>query len=738
MKSKKWISYLLIIVVITILTFFVYGCTFINQAKKVLYDEKVNYMKEISIKTSQNVQSYINGYLTTVDAISSFISIHDPYDTKHILEMLQAEAEKNDFKRMGIISPDGTAVTTDGLTLELADRPYFERAMQGKSTVSNELLVDKADGAEINVIASPVYYEGEVVQVIFATKTQEGFSNLLQMESFNGEGYSYIITSDGNAAVKTNHPSSIQNYTNLFDEIHPHLISDKNFLKMKEDIANGQAGTFENKEVNKKTQVYYTKVGINDWWLVSVVPSESISQKSDKLIMELTFFTIIVVLLVSSLSITIMVNMNRSNKKLEHIAYTDKVTGFSNWHKFCIDAKNNLEKNKNIDYAMVSIDVKKFSVLNDLFGHNMGDSTLQFIANIISADMQPMETFARASMDKFAIMMEYKNKRGIIDRIEQLSAAVKNLIESYTIELSAGVYLIEEKNLSIEILNDRANIARNIAKQKNNTYYSFFNEKNRLDILREKEIENVMHAALRSGEFEVYLQPKYSIKTNSIIGAEALVRWNRKEFELIPPDEFIPLFEKNGFIRDLDLYMFEQICSLLSQWSRNEKVRVVPISVNLSRGHLSDKNLPQKFSKIMKRYQVDPKFLEFELTESAIYSDTENMKNMMKRIRALGINISIDDFGSGYSSLGTLKDLPIDVLKLDKSFFDDLFDHENGQSIVVDVLSMSKRLGLVTVAEGIETVEQVEFLKTTECDIIQGYYFSRPVMTEKFEKLIGI
>ncbi len=258
MRSKRWVTYLIMVAIIINLVFFGCGYSFILQAKNVLYQEKVNYMKEISLKTAQNIQGYIEGYVTTVDAIAAFVSTHDPYEIEHVISILQTECEKNNFKRMGIILPDGTAITTDNMTFDFNDREYFRQAMNGKSVVSDKLLVDKADGKEINVIAAPVYYNNEVVEVIFATKTQENFSDIMQIESFGGEGYSYIITSDGSPVVKTTHPNSVGDYSNLFDEIRARDIMGENLDRMQNDILNGKDGTFENDRKSIKSQIYYT------------------------------------------------------------------------------------------------------------------------------------------------------------------------------------------------------------------------------------------------------------------------------------------------------------------------------------------------------------------------------------------------------------------------------------------------------------------------------------------------
>ncbi len=708
-KSKKRISYLLIVSILINVIFLCGGYAFIAQAKRALFNEKSNYMREISLKTAQNIESYINGYLTTVEAIAAFVSTHDPYDIDHVVTILRMEAEKNGFKRMGVILKDGTAITTDGKTVDFSDREYFAEAMKGKSVVSDKLLVDKVDGKEINVVAAPVFYNGAVEEVIFATKTQEDFANIMQISSFGGEGYSYIITADGSPVVRTTHPNSVGEYTNLFDEISKN-VSDANYRTMKLNMAQGLDGTFENRAGAVRKMVYYSKVGINDWWLISVVPSKVISFQSDKLIIELTIFMLLVVLALSALCIITVFNTNKSNKRLQQIAFYDKITGFYNWDKFIIDAKEMLDTQIHAQYALVSLDIKKFSVLNDLFGHARGDNTLKAFAVIINETIGENDIFARVSDDKFAILMQYENREQIVDCIAQLSQAVRNIASDYTIEVFAGIYLIDKETASIDIINDRATIARNVAKQSTDSNYSFFDEKTRLEILKDKEIENAMHEALKAHEFAVYLQPKYSVKTERVIGAEALVRWQKPDGTLIPPNDFIPLFEKNGFIRQLDLYVFEQVCFLLSKWRAHGNMQELPISVNISRVHISDNHLPQKLLKIMEEYQINPEQLEFELTESAVYADTENMKSMMRRIRSLGIRIAIDDFGCGYSSLGTLKDLPIDVVKL----------------------------GLKTVAEGIETIDQIAFLKATDCDIVQGYYYSRPIQAKDFEALISI
>ncbi|MEG0338850.1 MAG: EAL domain-containing protein, partial [Oscillospiraceae bacterium] len=295
-------------------------------------------------------------------------------------------------------------------------------------------------------------------------------------------------------------------------------------------------------------------------------------------------------------------------------------------------------------------------------------------------------------------------------------------------------YEIGDEKSDIHVLSDRANISKAIVKKQSAIHYHFFKDENRADILREKEIENIMQQSLDDGEFKVYLQPKYSLSTETVAGAEALVRWQRQT-QIIMPNDFIPLFEKNGFIRNLDLYMFRSVCALLAKW-QELNMPLVPISVNISRVHLSNESLPTELADIARSYGVPTNLLEIELTESAVFLDTEHMISIMRRIKELGFMISIDDFGSGYSTFAALKDLPADIVKIDKSFLDNAIDDNRGEQILKSIIDMTHGLCLVCVAEGMETKSQQIFLTKAGCDIAQGYYYSRPITIELFEQLV--
>ena len=245
-----------------------------------------------------------------------------------------------------------------------------------------------------------------------------------------------------------------------------------------------------------------------------------------------------------------------------------------------------------------------------------------------------------------------------------------------------------------------------------------------------------MDQAYSNNNFVVNYQPKYRIADNACVGAEALIRWNHNEYGLIPPNRFIPYFEKNGFIQKIDLFVFESVCKFLATWNKNNK-KPITISCNLSRLHLQNPELPKTLLEIANRYEINPSSIELELTESLMHKDPQKLIDTMNALKKEGFKISIDDFGSGYSSLNLLKDIPADTLKIDKEFLSKSSDGSNGTIILSSVMTMAKELNMSTIAEGVETLDEVNILKRIGCEMVQGFYFARPMTHDNFYEILN-
>lgn len=457
----------------------------------------------------------------------------------------------------------------------------------------------------------------------------------------------------------------------------------------------------------------------------------------NNVITSMIIITIIMTIIFIGIILYIKKWQNENKSKLEKIAFYDSLTDEKNSTKFIIDAEEKLKSDKICKYQLLYLDIDGFKMLNDIFGYKVGDNLLVHISEVIKKNINKGELFCRGYADHFFLLMNYYDNKNTIERIKNIEKDI-HMFEKYSqiankFTIGYGVYIINEDDKSINKIMDKAEFARRFESQNHNKNIVFYDETMIRAELYEIEIKDRMYFALENEEFEIYFQAKYSISKEKSIGAEALVRWNIPKKGLLSPFEFIPIFEKNGFIIKLDMYVLDKVCLKISEWVK-EGLRLIPVSVNMSRIHMRDIDyFIQSISQILKKYNIDSELIEIELTESALFEDTNMMIEAMARLKELGFGISLDDFGAGYSSLNILKDLPIDIIKLDKEFLDNNYGGRKFEVIICNIVKMAKELNLVVVAEGVETHEQAMFLSKIGCDIAQGYLYSKPMPAKEFE-----
>lgn len=298
-----------------------------------------------------------------------------------------------------------------------------------------------------------------------------------------------------------------------------------------------------------------------------------------------------------------------------------------------------------------------------------------------------------------------------------------------------GIYEITDRSVPVEQMCDRALLAADSIKGQYNEFFAVYDDNLCHKLLREKAITDAIEPALLEEQFIVYFQPKYSLRENRMAGAEALVRWCHPEWGLLAPGEFIPLFEKNGFISRLDRYVWEHTCRQLRAW-KDQGYPLLPVSVNVSRADVYQLNLVEVLLQLANKYEINPKYLHLEITESAYAENPGQLISTVEQLRKQGFVVELDDFGSGYSSLNMLSQMKLDILKLDMKFTRNELEKSAEQSIMNDIISMAHRIGLHVVAEGVETKEQVDRLRAIGCDYVQGYYFAKPMPAVEFEKIL--
>lgn len=425
---------------------------------------------------------------------------------------------------------------------------------------------------------------------------------------------------------------------------------------------------------------------------------------------------------------------------MERIHSRDYLTGLYTLSGFIKEAMKIISEPSDYSYAIIYTDLDKFKNINNEWGYSIGDEVLVYYSQLLSIHTLPSEICCRISDDKFLMLLKYKNREEIINRIDITNDIIikdfNNRFSKQKLIITGGLYYLKPEDKVLSLAIDKANLARKTIKGFHKSKIAVYDHSLHVQLSREKMIENHMYEALNNNEFIVFMQPKIDLNTNELIGAEALVRWKQPSGEIIGPNEFIPLFEKNGFISELDFYVYEKTMIYLRKWLDMGKKPLV-ISINVSKVHLYDSNFIQKLEKLVEKYNVPANLIELELTESIFVKGLDRLVNVINYMRKKGFLISIDDFGSGYSSLNLLKTLPVDILKIDGDFFKQNHMGEHEKIIISSIISLAKGLGLKVISEGIETEEQVNFLKENSCDMAQGYWFYRPMPMLEFMNLIN-
>ncbi len=426
--------------------------------------------------------------------------------------------------------------------------------------------------------------------------------------------------------------------------------------------------------------------------------------------------------------------IKQASKAIAYQVSYDDLTGLLNKTTFCQQVQKILETNPNEEFEIMSMNIERFKIINDLFGEKTGDKILKYLADFLKKTNLPQSVSGRLHSDIFLLFYPKGNNNR-----ERFMKALKVLAGSFTLDykilLRFGVYPIKERNLTVSTMIDRTLLALLKVKESGMVDIFEYDTAMRNSLMVEQSIVNDMNDALTKKQFVVYLQPKYDANKANIVGAEALVRWIHPVKNQIPPSEFVPVFEHNGFIFKVDQFVWEETCRILRKWLDDGR-NPPPISVNVSRIDFYNTQLVNIFDNLIKRYDLPPRLLELELTESAYTDNPQQIIEITKELQSKGFKILMDDFGSGYSSLNMLKELPVDILKIDLKFLDNNGEKGRGGNILNSIIRMAKWMQMPVIVEGVETKAQADFLRTIGCNYIQGYYFSKPVPIEEFEKLL--
>jgi len=428
-----------------------------------------------------------------------------------------------------------------------------------------------------------------------------------------------------------------------------------------------------------------------------------------------------------------------ARKALDWQLRHDELTGLANRTHFSTYVKSSLaEKNSEDNLAILFIDLDHFNLINDCFGHELGDKLLVRVSELLSSKVEKKEMLARLGGDEFAILKcLYKDDSWVHQYAESINDLLKQplTIDGFDIYPSAsiGVVIVNDAEIAVTSLMQDADAALYHAKSKGRNRYECFDQTMRDEVVKRVRIGNELRQAIENDQFEAYYQPFTNLDKGRVTGFEALIRWNHPEKGMIPPDEFIPVAEETGLIFSLTRKMLMTVCSQLKKW-HDMGIEEIKVSVNCSARDFNEQNMREVIEETIKKTGANIQQLELELTESSIMDDAENSIESMRILTDMGLNIAIDDFGTGYSSFSYIKQFTINKLKIDRAFISDTPQDQDDVAIVEAIIAMAHRLKLKVVAEGVETAEQLEFLKAAKCDVIQGYFLGKPMTSDEATK----
>lgn len=695
------------------------------ELNKLLKNSTDEYLEDVSSQLSRDISSNLKKNQRVLEQLAD--SMPKDFRGEELKEFLKRAEERFGFHSLVIIEKNGTVTPASYRWNELEE--LRDRCSGEKSVITN------TEGHDL-VFSAPVYKNGEKEKTLVGVYGEAQVQDFIHPESFGEEGLTCIVDSCGELVVSPEHNKVYRELKAIFPEKKDKLLF-QDLIGMQIDANNLQSGVMNFTSVGgKKWALSYEVLNTNDWMLLTFVPA-------DLILNEANYYTWYVYLLIVGLLLlfglilgSVFQYYKRSRTDLERLAFTDLVTGGMNNVAFQIECKKLISSMPPSTYTIVLLNIKGFKLINENFGIETGNEVLKNVHTLLKDAIYGNEIVARDEADYFFLLLNENNQEKIQARLNRM---IKEINYSYTdteshyiLIMRQGACLIDEPDLDVRTLQDHARVASEArgSEEKCNYYHFTLMEK----MIKEQTINSLFDRSIENHDFHVYLQPKVRLSDGAIGGTEALVRWIHPEKGIIYPNDFIPLLERNGNICILDRYVFEQVCIWMEKRMELGEP-LFPVSVNLSRVHFKNVNFLDAYAQIKEQYHIPDGLIELEITES-IFFDKQQInfvKEIIEKMRSYGFLCSLDDFGIGFSSLSLLREFDVDTIKLDRQFFGDI-ESKRSQCVISSLIGLSKELGMKVVAEGIEVEDQVEYLRQANCDMVQGYFFSKPLPIEEFEK----
>ena len=738
-----------------LLVFFIFilsHFTYRRAAEKYFNQQAVETLTHTSEHMSEKVLSHLNSWYMELKGVEKVISQRDQGEDMYAYFENIDYSSYSEFDKVGVITDRGRIYFAKDMIVDVSSEPSINECVEsGKDYVGRINADELNDSVTFAIPCKSVTYKmqnGEQITGIVGVNGDETISDWLQTSAF-GEGGIYVVITDNEGNVIADNNKTIPNDINILDILKNRAKSKDNIAKITSGIESGGTGTLYMTDGAVRFITYYAPIYalendkeynnlVKDWRIVVIALESSITGNISRLFDESKIFLYVVLLLFAGVLVFTCLFYQRSKLAECKLRSLDALTGVSNNACFVNDANILLRRN-NRDYGVIAFNISKFKFINNEIGHEKGDIVLRTVGTTILKYLKDDELVTHSFADRFMMLVKLRG-RTPEETVEYFRTKLSSAEypDGIKIRFNAGIYRIKPDERDIALPMDCARFVQDKLREKTGEHNGIMiYSQEMLDRQKDEfKFENRASEAIEKGYFKVYYQLKRDIQHNRWCGAEALVRWIDPDLGFISPGAFIPLFEKNGFIKEVDKYVFRCVCRDIDTLIKSGH-RVCPVSVNVSRRHLENKNFMKEYEAILLSYDIPHELIEFEITETMVSDNEEVLKEFIRWVHGLGCKCSLDDFGSGYSSFNMVKEFDFDTIKLDREFFygSNGFD-SSSQLIVESLIDLSHKLGKSVISEGIECEEQVDFLRSHRCDAVQGFYFSRPApMNESLGKL---
>lgn len=767
-KAKGMLFSFILILLATLII----GVSSYYRFSHIVVDEADSAVVRLAQESAENLDNYITQYISPLVGLSKNVNITS-MDWEKQRAVINAQIYPQ-YLNVAVVDRDGMARYMDNSVLNLADREYVKETLEGKIAFS-DIVISRKTGLPVIMVGVPIFQNKVLKGALIARLDVDFLSDYASTRGYGKNGRAYIISNEGALISRPN----INNFKRKYNEYNLFKLSksDKSYQSFSDYVKqsnNEQSGYGEYVFHDNSILMGYASIKQTDWKIYIGTYKSDVLDSLDGLKKMFVFAIILSLILCTvaawffvdkfskpieelddlfsrgargDLTIRFMpktkdeigrvgMSFNRMMDKIKTLTQYDPLTGLLNQYVLERDIDTLVNSEDICNFALVMTSTEKLSFINDTFGYTFGDMILIEVANRIDDCCTEEEIIYRYKGDEFVILFHDIDKSVLRDRTQKL---LEELLKSYQINnktidinINIGAFIWEDETRAEEPIK-AVTQATNYAKTLGSNQVQFFDKQTHNKIKQNKELQADIIYGLKHNQFFMVYQPLFALENEKIAELEALIRWNHPERGLLYPDSFIDLAEASGTIINIDQWVMETACKLLRSW-KDSKKQPIMLSINISSKTFEMDNFIPDLLNLIHYYNVDPKLLQLEITERMLISNVDDSIYKLNELRSLGIRVAIDDFGIGYSSLSYIVRLPIDSIKIDKSFVQNITSSKEAMAIVSTIISLCKTLNLNVIAEGIERETELQYLKSNRCDIGQGYYFSKPVSITEVEK----